>query len=187
MKISRFGQSEALNKSDFVRLLNTLAGENHRLICALCWYTTERPGAILQLQVEHIYADPTKRIPRERAVIPSVIRKDKRTREVPISHDLARELRAYQPPESGYLFPGKNLEKPLTLRAYDYALRRAFGKLGWQGYSAYSTRRGSLTTLMQAGLNLRTIQAMSGHRSLSSLQRYLEVTEAEKEIAASLL
>jgi integrase/recombinase XerD len=41
--------------------------------------------------------------------------------------------------------------------------------------------------MSDAGVPLRHIQAISGHRTLAALERYLGVTEAQKETAISTL
>lgn len=187
MKKNRFGQAEPLTKDEFRQVLTELKSESHRLIFALCWYTCERPITILRLQVDDIYTNPAKSLPREKLLIPANTRKDRRTRELPIAPALRWELKAYHPPASGYLFPGSQIESHLSFSAYFKALQRAFIRLGWRGFTTYSTRRGSLTELSRGGFSLRQIQAVSGHASLSSLQRYLEVSPAEVERAIATL
>ncbi|PSB20549.1 site-specific integrase [Phormidesmis priestleyi ULC007] len=183
MKINRCGQAEALTKEMFQKVLGEIKNDSHRLIFALCWYTTERPSAILQLQVSDVYG--SARVPLEKMVIAARTRKDKKTREVPIATALRQELKAYSAPSEGYLFPGR--AGHLTFSAYDKGLRRVFEKLGLRGFSTYSTRRGSLTTLSRSGAGIRQIQALSGHASLGNLQRYIEVSDSEVAAIAAML
>lgn len=187
MKRARFGQAEALSKKQFLEVLNSLQSPRHRLIFALCWYTCERPGAVLQLRVEDCYRNAARRSPLPRILFAAPSRKDRHSREVAVSSELARELRAYQPPDSGWLFPGTGGAGHLGWSAYYKALRRAFAKLGYVGYSTYSTRRGALTTLASHGLSLRAIATISGHKSLSSLERYLASSREESQKAIELL
>ncbi|MBC7879950.1 MAG: tyrosine-type recombinase/integrase [Anaerolineae bacterium] len=42
--------------------------------------------------------------------------------------------------------------------------------------STHSLRRTAITRLHAVGVGLRTIQRISGHRSLAALQRYIEVS-----------
>ena len=51
--------------------------------------------------------------------------------------------------------------------------------LGLEGVSTHSFRRTALTNMSNAGIGLRIIQEISGHRDLSQLQNYLEVAEAQ--------
>lgn len=186
MKLHRHGQAEALTKEDFRKVLEQIPSANHRLVFALCWFTAERPSAILQLRVEHVYGDPDRRIARDTILIPGSTRKDGKTREIPIaSPELRRELRLYSCPSTGFLFPGAT-ENHLTFSAYDKALRRVFLKMRMTGYSTYSTRRGALTVLSRSGFALRSIQSFSGHSSLASLQRYLE-GDGDKRAMAEVL
>lgn len=186
MKIHGNGQAEPLTKAQFNTVLNNLKGA-YRMAFALCWYTTERPGAILQLRVDDVYSDVAHRKPRSTIVIARAKRKDRRTREVPVTAGLAAELRLYNAPEWGPLFPSKSISGHLSYRAYYNTLARAFSRLGMTGYSPYSTRRGALTHLLRQGISTRRIQEISGHASLASLQPYLESSETEKRRTAELL
>ncbi|MEA5452951.1 tyrosine-type recombinase/integrase [Leptolyngbya sp. CCNP1308] len=55
------------------------------------------------------------------------------------------------------------------------------------GISTHSFRRTALTNLSNAGVPLRVIQEISVHRSLASLQRYLEVSPEQKKAAIAAL
>jgi integrase/recombinase XerD len=66
-------------------------------------------------------------------------------------------------------------------------LRQVCEKLEWEGISTHSFRRTALTRMSDAGVPLRHIQAISGHRSLSALERYLGVTEQQKQSAIASL
>lgn len=175
MKKNRFGQAEPLSPDQYRKVLGELHSETHRLIFALCWNTAERPITILRLKVEDVYQDASKSIPVKCLVIPRNTRKDFKTRELPISESLRLQLKAYRPPSKGYLFPGHRQDSHLSFSAYYKALTRAFDRLNWQGFSTYSTRRGKITHFAKQGYSIRMIQAYSGHASLTSLQRYIEV------------
>jgi len=51
--------------------------------------------------------------------------------------------------------------------------------VGIEGGSTHSFRRTALTQMSNAGIPLRIIQEVSGHRSLSQLQNYLEVQDSQ--------
>ncbi|WP_348918542.1 tyrosine-type recombinase/integrase [Adonisia turfae] len=87
-------------------------------------------------------------------------------------------------PVTGYLFPGKR-RGCITRQAADYALRKACDRLGFEGYSTHSFRRTALTRLSNAGIPLRVIQEISGHKSLTELQKYLAVSPEQVEDAIS--
>ena len=63
--------------------------------------------------------------------------------------------------------------------AADKALRQTCETLGMQGVSTHSFRRSFATSALRRGVDLPTIQRVTGHKSLGSLGHYLEVGEAE--------
>ncbi|MEP0872038.1 tyrosine-type recombinase/integrase [Trichocoleus desertorum AS-A10] len=65
--------------------------------------------------------------------------------------------------------------------------RVASDRLGLVRVSTHSFRRTALTRMSSAGIPLRVIQEISGHRSLQALQRYLEVSELQLEGAIASL
>ena len=182
MKLSRFGQSTPLDPKTYQQISNCFATDVYQVFLALAWYTGERPQAILKMQVSHVYLDPPKRIVRDTVIDPATNRKDKQSREVPTHRALKLVLAAYQPPESGFLFPSFYKEKAhLSRQAVDKIFRRALTKAGLenQGYSLYSARRGFITHLKRLGYDLKIIQKLTGHKSLNSLIRYIEVSEEQ--------
>ena len=68
----------------------------------------------------------------------------------------------------------------------DWLLDQALAYVGLEGLGI-SFRRTALTNLSNAGVPLRVIQEISGHRSLASLQRYLEVSPEQKKQAIAAL
>jgi len=69
------------------------------------------------------------------------------------------------------------------------AITRLAEKVGIEGVSSHSFRRSALTAAHQAGLSLREVAEISGHRSLTALERYLDQDAAREkaEAARSLL
>ena len=59
--------------------------------------------------------------------------------------------------------------------------------MGIIGVSTHSFRRTALTQMSNAGIPLRVIQEISGHRNLEQLQKYLEVSDSQILGAASTL
>ncbi len=69
----------------------------------------------------------------------------------------------------------------------DWTLRRVCERLKLEGVSTHSFRRTALTQMSDCGIPLRVIQEVSGHRTLGALERYLGVTEQQKQTAISVL
>jgi integrase/recombinase XerD len=154
MKISRNGQATPLNPQTYQQISNHLIREKHKLFLGIAWYTGERPEAILSVDVNHIYENPAQRQPRDTIIYPGVNRKDNKTREVPTHWALKLMLAAYQPPESGFLFPSfYNSEQHLSRQAMDKVFRLAVQKAGLEhrGFSLYSAREALLLILMRRG------------------------------------
>ena len=182
MKISGIGQATPLNPFTYQQISNHFVADCHKLFLGIAWYTGERPEAILSMDVKHIYEDVVRREPRDTVLYPSSNRKDKRTREVPSNWALKLLLKAYQPPDSGFLFPSLyRADKHLSRQAIDKAFRRAVRKAGLQnkGFSLYSARRGFITRLNEQGYDIKVIQRLTGHQSINSLIRYIDVSEEQ--------
>jgi integrase/recombinase XerD len=69
----------------------------------------------------------------------------------------------------------------------DKLLKNVCRRIGVEGVSTHSFRRTALTQMHNAGILLRHIQEISGHNDLGTLQRYLEVSEEEKQKAISVI
>jgi integrase/recombinase XerD len=182
VKISIIGQATPLCQTTFNQISNQLVADVYKLFLAISWYSGERPEAILKIDVSHVYQNPTTRQPRDTIIYPGANRKDRQTRELSIHRALKLMLSAYQPPESGFLFPSLyRADKHLSRQTADKAFRRAVKKAGLehQGFSLYSARRGFITRLNEQGCDVKLIQRLTGHRSISSLMRYVEVSDSQ--------
>ena len=172
-KINRNGQAEVFSDEQLRELFAELI-DPHRLIFQICFYTAARISEVVQLERSDIVSG--------HLVYRRSNTKTKRTRSIRISPALAKLLIASELPASGYLFPGRK-GGHITSRAADKALRIACDRLGLEGFSTHSFRRSFLTKLYNQGTNLKIIQRVTGHESLDSLARYLEVDKDEVEKA----
>lgn len=89
---------------------------------------------------------------------------------------------------AGWIFPGL-AGQCLSVRAAQTAISKLAERLGIAGVSSHSFRRSALTAAHEAGLSLNALAELSGHSSISSLQRYLDrdVAKAQAEAARGLL
>ncbi|MHC5673432.1 tyrosine-type recombinase/integrase [Nostoc sp.] len=192
MKINRNGQSAILTESDYSKIRNKIKSQKYKILLDLAWYTGERWGALVKLQVEDVYLD---RKPREYITFRSRTRKaspdgKRQTRQVPVHPVLAQSLPTYQPGiNSVYLFADRSGDKPITLRWADMILRSAVEKAGLtaKGISTHSTRRTFITTLAKRGVSLATIKKATGHTDLKVLSRYIDVTDDDVKNAIATL
>lgn len=184
MKRNRFGQAAILSNKDWARLMRSIKNPRYQLLLNIARFTGERWGAILKLRVEDIGTNEIT----FRAVTRKATPKGKRaTRQVPIHPQLREAIAASQLPAAGLLFPSpKNSARPISFQAASRFLQKHFESLGMVGYSTHSTRRSFITHLYRRGCDLKTLQNLTGHRSLQVLSRYIE-DDPERKRAALLL
>lgn len=119
-------------------------------------------------------------INRERMMIRVEQGKGRKDRYTTLSRRLLCELeryyRRYRP--AVYLFPGKDPSRPLNVsvaqKAYNDAKKRAQIR---RGHGIHTLRHCFATHLLEAEVDLRTIQTLLGHNSIITTQRYLTIRE----------
>ena len=177
-KCDRNGQADIWSEQQLDLVMAELSPKM-RCLFSICRFTGCRVSEARQLQAGNILNDCivfTKRTTKG----------EKNTRQVPINDRLQAVLNDGALPRFGYLFPGRG-DTPITRQACDKALRLVCDRLGFEGFSTHSFRRTALTHLSNKGVPLRVVQEVSGHSSLHTLQRYLEVRPEQVVEAISLL
>ena len=118
-------------------------------------------------------------IDSERMVV-RVVGKRNKERCGPLPSSLLEPLRAYwQTHRSNqWLFPSRFGSGPLTVKAAQNAFRQACGALGLDSrITCHSLRHSYATRLLEGGTDLRMVQRLMGHGSISSTQIYTHLTE----------
>jgi integrase/recombinase XerD len=102
---------------------------------------------------------------------------------------LLREYYKVERPKGIYLFPSqKDCSKPINETAVQRAFSRTVNALRWKKQVSVRTLRHCFAThLLEAGVNLRTIQFLMGHCSLSTTQIYLHISRSAIQSIASPL
>lgn len=194
-KNNRSGQSSLLTETDLLKIRRQIDNKTHRLFWDIARFTGERWGAICQLQTVDVYRDAYRSIPCEDITYRAVTRKaapdgSRHTRQVPIHPQLKEILEAYKPPVDAWLFPSRILlGRHMSFQAADDFLRRALERAGMseKGISSHSTRRSFITALYLRGVDVRTLQEITGHKDLKALQRYIEISPERVRSSIALL
>lgn len=176
MKINRYGQAKVLSQPELELLFNEgLQTLRDRTLFGVCLYTACRIAEACTLKTCDIFNK--QGIVRTHFVIRRKATKGQLdTRTIPVLEDLRLLLVAYQPyAGKTYLFPGQWERGHLHSDSAARILRTACQRVEIEGVSTHSFRRTALTQMSNAGIPLRVIQKISGHRSLTQLQAYLEV------------
>lgn len=194
MKVNGHGQAAIISDADYQKIRKSTTDKKYRLLLDIARYTGERWGALVQLGINDVYDENWH--PRSTITFRAQTRKaapsgKRTTRQVPIHPQLMELLEGYRPENaSGWLFPSRiDYSSHITLRAADLMFRAAVeaSSLGHKGYSTHSTRRTFITRLWEQGVDLHTIQLLTGHSDTKSLVRYIEADPERIKKAIALL
>ena len=190
MKVNRFGRAKILTSNEINLLFNEgFTKPRDRALFGVCLYCAARINEACTLLRGDVIG--FKGV-RDVLVIRSYNTKGKQeTREIQVHPQLKEYLTVHQRTDfwhnRPHLFPVRHGRNHINKTSADKILRDTCRKLEIEGVSTHSFRRTALTRMSDAGIPLRHIQAISGHRTLASLERYLGVTEAQKESAIATL
>ena len=144
-------------------------------------YTAGRISEVLYLKVSDVWDG--------NSVNPSLVfrkTKTKHTRRIPINSNFASDLKEYITSSNlkltDPLIPSTRPVKGdyhINPTAGSLLVKRLMEAAGIMDCSAHSTRKFALTHMLRNNVNLRTISAVSGHRSAASLERYLYTSTPE--------
>lgn len=161
----------AIDWEDAHRLIAAIRRPDYRLCCAMMLTLGLRIGDVLALTVQSIDS-------QQMAV--RVIGKGNKERIVPLPEALLIALRRFWTTHRHphVLFPNRTGTAPLSARS----LRRAFGRardaIGLRKtITPHSLRHGFATHLLENGVDVRLVQMLLGHASLSSTAVYTHLTE----------
>ena len=188
MKINRHGRAKILTREEIALLFNQgLTLPRDRALFGVCLYCACRIREACTLRVNDVYR--CKGQVRDEIIIRKANTKGKlATRCIPVIEELRSLLVNWYPnPRGWFVFPSRFETGHIHPDSAARILRNACQNLGIEGASTHSFRRTALTMMSNAGIPLRVVQEVSGHRSLEVLQKYLEVQpEQVKGAVASL-
>lgn len=187
MKINRHGRAKVLTQQEIQLIFsNGLDNDRDRALFGVCLFSACRIRECCTLQTQDIYT-PKGNVRPQFVIRKSNTKGKLATRAIPVIEDLRRLLVEYYPlAGDDYLFPGRS-NGHISHDSAARILKTACQQVDIFGVSTHSFRRTALTQMSNAGIPLRVIQEISGHRNLEQLQRYLEVTEDQVLGAAASL
>jgi integrase/recombinase XerD len=190
MKVNRYGRAKILTPDEINLLfLEGFTNPRDKALFGVCLYAAARINeACTLLRGDVIGFKGVRNV----LVIRSYNTKGKQeTREIQIHPQLKEYLEEHHRSDRWHtrphLFPGRHGRGHIHKTSADKILRDTCNKLEIEGVSTHSFRRTALTRMSDSGVPLRHIQAISGHKTLAALERYLGVTEQQKETAISTL
>jgi len=159
-----------LSPEEVLRLLQAAPSFPHHVIFSIMYGTGMRVSEAVHLRAADIDG--------QRMMIRIELSKGHKGRDVQLSPKLLELLRCYwrkvRPGE--WMFPGDFPGQPVTRAAVGDAVTRASQRAGLKKpVSPHSLRHAYAVHLLEAGTDVRRIQLLLGHRSLSTTARYLRL------------
>ena len=163
---------QVLTPEEVTALLDAAPGGKYRAFFMTAYGCGLRPSEILALRPAHIDAT--------RMVIRVEQGKGRKDRDVMLPERLLEELRAcwrtYRPKE--FLFEGRVAGRPLSPHSVRQAFTWARLRAGIRKpVTIRSLRHAFATHLLENGTNVRIIQVLLGHRSLTTTQVYTHLAK----------
>jgi integrase/recombinase XerD len=171
-----------LSPDEVARLFVAARPGRDRVLLQTTYACGLRLGEVLQLQVTDIDS--------ARLVVQIRQGKGHKDRLVPLSLRLLEELRAYwrRYRPACWLFPGATGQEPLCRGTIQRTIRRLVRSAGINKPATMHTLRHSFAThLLEAGVDILTVQKLLGHRQLSTTALYLHVRSERWRQLPSLL
>jgi len=160
-----------LSPEEVWKIINAANNVKHRLLLMATYSAGLRVSEVVSLKPEHIISN--------RMLIKVENGKGAKERYTLLSSIFLQELREYyriNHPEK-WLFPSNQTGEPLatrTLHRFYEATRKKAGIK--KGSGPHTLRHSFATHLLEAGYDIRKIQVLMGHKSLSSTMIYLHVS-----------
>jgi site-specific recombinase XerD len=163
-----------LDAAEVARLIAAIDSPLHRMVALVCYGAGLRITEAVTLRVCDIDSP--------RGVLRVEHGKGCKQRDVPLCSKLLGALRAWwrqRRPTGQYLFPGRGRRQHITREAVANALGKARRRAGLhKRVSPHTLRHSYATHMIEGGADLRTVQLLLGHASVSSTALYVHVSHA---------
>ena len=165
---------QAISRTEVKRIIEEASNLRHRVMFMTVYAAGLRISELVELKIHDLDAD--RRLMRIRCG------KGGRERYTLMSDALLEHLRGHwrrERPRGEWLFTGPDRSTPISCTAVQKAWMDAKQKAGVvRGSGIHTLRHSFATHLLEAGVDLVTIQRLLGHSCLSTTTRYLHITES---------
>ena len=171
-----------LSRDEVLELLQCIPSRKQRMLLTTMYATGMRVGEAVKLRVADIDS--------RRMTLLVACGKGNKQRLVPLSPKLLTELRLFWQTHRNpvWLFPGVRPNRPLSAAAPGRHLQRVKIRTGLKRrFSTHVLRHTFATELLEAGVDLFSIQKILGHRSLSTTAHYTHVRRSHLQEACKSL
>ena len=162
-----------LSKAEVGKILGREKNLKHRLLIMLAYSSGLRVSEVVNLKKEHIDIS--------RGVISIKLGKGRKDRFTILSEkaaDLITNYYAYHGIQS-WIFPGQPSAKPLSMRSAQKIFEKAVHNAEIsKKVSIHSLRHSFATHLLESGTDIRYIQALLGHSSIRTTERYTHIAQS---------
>lgn len=163
---------EIFSSAELSALFKSVSNIKHQVILMTIYSAGLRVSEAVHLRVSDIDS--------RRMVIRINQGKGNKDRYVPLSQTLLPLLRQYWKIDrpTDWFFQGQNPKKPLTRSTVERVFKKAKKNAGiTKKVTVHSLRHSFASHLLENGVDIRTIQQLLGHRSLSSTMIYTHVAK----------
>lgn len=164
---------DPLSREEVTRLIKAARNRKHRVLMMTAYSAGLRVSELVRLKPQHIQTD--------RLLIRVEQGKRRKDRYTLLSERLLSELRAYWQeyrPEGEWIFPNMagtgHMPNQTAARAF-YRMKKRAQIV--HGHGIHTLRHSFATHLLEARVDLLTIQTLMGHKSLKTTVKYLHVTQ----------
>jgi site-specific recombinase XerD len=173
---------DVLSPQEVLRLLDAAPAGRDRVLLQVVYACGLRLGEVLHLRVTDIDS--------ARMVVHVRQGKGGKDRFLPLSVRLLAELRAYwrQYRPTTWLFPGATPDRPLNHSSVQRPFQQLVRKAGLsKRVTPHTLRHSYATHLLEAGVDVVTVQRLLGHNDLQTTARYLHISTQRLRQTPSLL
>jgi integrase/recombinase XerD len=169
-----------LTKDEVKRMILSSKDPKNRLMIKLFYSSGLRLSELQKLKVNDL--EISQRI--------GWVRKGKgqKDRMIILSEDLCNDLQKYITDENKYIFPGRDKDKPISVRQIQNIVARvAKAAQINKNVHVHTLRHSFATHLLENGTDIRKIQALLGHSNLNTTQIYTHLSNKElKQVRSPL-